>query len=200
MRRLIRAAALAAVIGAVVPATGLAQTGPAEVPPADYAGRQFVDGQGCVFVRAEIGGAVVWAPRLTAERQPLCGFQPTQAAGFGPSVNTPPAIRPDAPPVILDTATVVGTAATVPATLPAGAPAAVAAARPGVPRRSDVLAGKVPVSGVAARGDRPPPGWRPVWDDDRLNPHRGPRTAAGDRAMRGLWTDEVPMTLVGPAP
>jgi hypothetical protein len=36
-------------------------------------------------------------------------------------------------------------------------------------------------------------GFRPAWDDGRLNPHRGPRSAAGDDAMRRIWTDDVPM-------
>lgn len=167
-----------------------AQSGPAEPPPPDFAGRQYIDSQGCAFVRADIGGTVTWAPRLTADRQPLCGFQPTRAAGLGQSTGSLPSIRPDAPPVILDGATVVGTAATA---APAAAPAS---ARPGVPRRSDVHGGKAPVSGAVPSGQRIPRGWRPVWDDDRLNRHRGPRTAAGDAAMRRIWTDDVPMQLV----
>jgi hypothetical protein len=43
-----------------------------------------------------------------------------------------------------------------------------------------------------------PPGYKLVWDDGRLNPNRGPRTAEGDAAMRRLWTDTVPMTLAAP--
>lgn len=41
-----------------------------------------------------------------------------------------------------------------------------------------------------------PPGYTPVWTDDRLNPHRGVRTAAGDAQMRAVWTDSTPMRLV----
>ncbi|WP_114965794.1 SPOR domain-containing protein [Alkalilacustris brevis] len=41
-----------------------------------------------------------------------------------------------------------------------------------------------------------PEGYRPAWNDDRLNPHRGPRTAAGDAQMRRVWTDTVPAQLV----
>lgn len=37
------------------------------------------------------------------------------------------------------------------------------------------------------------PAFRPAWDDGRLNPMRGPRSAAGDAAMRSIWTDGVPM-------
>ncbi len=38
-----------------------------------------------------------------------------------------------------------------------------------------------------------PAGYRPAWDDDRLNPNRGPRTALGDAQMAATWTDELPM-------
>ena len=38
-----------------------------------------------------------------------------------------------------------------------------------------------------------PAGFRRAWDDGRLNPNRGPRTAEGDAAMAKVWTDTVPM-------
>jgi hypothetical protein len=94
--------------------------------------------------------------------------------------------------VILDGATVVGTA-----TARAGVDVTSATPRPGVPRRSDVYTGKFEGRATAV-GRRIPPGYRAVWDDGRLNPHRGPRTAAGDAQMRRLWTDTVPMEGVGP--
>ena len=37
------------------------------------------------------------------------------------------------------------------------------------------------------------PAMRPVWDDGRHNPNRGPRTAEGDAAMLSVWTNDVPM-------
>ncbi|WP_168193187.1 SPOR domain-containing protein [Rhodophyticola sp. CCM32] len=37
-----------------------------------------------------------------------------------------------------------------------------------------------------------PPGYRAAWDDGRLNPNRGPRTAQGDAQMSMVWTDELP--------
>jgi hypothetical protein len=93
--------------------------------------------------------------------------------------------------VILDGASVVETAAVA---APAATP------RPGVPRRSDVYAGKYtrPAASPAVAGQRLPPGYKLVWEDGRLNPNRGPRTAEGDVAMRRLWNETVPMTTAAP--
>ena len=53
--------------------------GPREPPPADFAETQYVDSQGCVFMRAGIGGETVWVARLTPERAMLCGYPPSIA-------------------------------------------------------------------------------------------------------------------------
>lgn len=50
---------------------------PAELPPADYAGQQYVDSKGCMFVRAGTGGKVIWLPRVTREGVPVCGNPPS---------------------------------------------------------------------------------------------------------------------------
>lgn len=40
-----------------------------------------------------------------------------------------------------------------------------------------------------------PRGYERAFRDDRLNPGRGPRTAAGDAQMRRVWTDDVPQRM-----
>lgn len=54
---------------------------PANLPPAEFAGRQFVDARGCVYVRSGYAGRVTWVPRLASpkRRVHLCSkdFPPT---------------------------------------------------------------------------------------------------------------------------
>ena len=61
-------------------APALAWAAPAEPPPADYAGRSFVDSRGCAFQRAVLSGMVLWVARETADGVAVCGKEPTFAA------------------------------------------------------------------------------------------------------------------------
>mgnify|MGYP001799821373 CR=1 FL=1 len=98
---------------------------PAEFPPSSYAGRQYVDSKGCVFIRAGIDNNVTWIPRLTRGRQQVCGFQPSLSASALASVNAPRATAPA-------TTTAAATPAPAPAAAPTPAPAprVVAAPKP----------------------------------------------------------------------
>ena len=83
----------------VVSAQSLASIGgPANLPPAGFTGQQFVDGRGCLFLRAGFGAQVNWVPRVGRDRKPLCGFPPTFGAATAAAVaaNT----VPDAPAVV----------------------------------------------------------------------------------------------------
>lgn len=77
-----------AVSGLLMAASGgaLAQSaavggGPAELPPAGYEPRFYVDSRGCMFIRAGGNGQARWLPQVARDLKPVCGLSPTLAAG-----------------------------------------------------------------------------------------------------------------------
>ncbi len=78
-------------VGGPAQALSMQEAGqPAEVPPADYAGTQFVDSRGCIYLRAGYGGEITWLPRVTRRREVICGQQPSYPA----VTQSPTAARP----------------------------------------------------------------------------------------------------------
>ncbi|MFN3281351.1 MAG: SPOR domain-containing protein [Tabrizicola sp.] len=67
----------AAVIAMAAPALARDPIRPAEVPPPDYAGEQYVDSRGCMFVRAGRAAQVLWIPRVSRDGTPLCDNPPS---------------------------------------------------------------------------------------------------------------------------
>ncbi len=65
--------AVLAILALAAPVLADEPAEPAEMPPAGYAGQQYVDSKGCLFLRAGRVGEVLWVPRVTREGVPLCG-------------------------------------------------------------------------------------------------------------------------------
>ncbi|KGJ20194.1 SPOR domain-containing protein [Paracoccus sanguinis] len=59
-----------------IPAEELADRAPAEAPPPGFTAAQYIDSQGCVFVRTGAG----WAARIARDGSAICGYPPTLSA------------------------------------------------------------------------------------------------------------------------
>lgn len=283
--KLTRLIAIATILGSISLSGLVAQTvspgdQPAEFPPSSFKGKQYVDSNGCVFIRAGIDGDVAWIPRVTRKREGVCGFKPTFAGQVVPSepadqvqaelialddaasapISAPavrpvpaPVRRPDAPPVrvVRQTApapnVVVRTVADAPVRQPriiradAVCPSASELSQQYYsntkypvrcgPQTQPIIANGTMQPSVALptrrsiRAEGPiqvnpqrwiaplhvainnlnttnvtvPPGYRKVWNDDRLNPYRAYQTLEGHRAMQMMWTSTVPRRLINQA-
>ncbi len=139
---------------------------------------------------------VNWVPRVDRSHQVLCGFQPTgtamQTAAVPVTIPTPiiAQSRPSKP-VALPATVTLNPPAPAPEATYAQTPAYVApvvqAAPAPQPLKLVVALTPVPV-GV-------PKGYVNAWQDDRLNPQRGPRSTLGQAQMGLVWDDHTPRRL-----
>lgn len=176
--------AVSAAICALVAGAGAvpAQDGPAETPPSDFVAPQYVDSEGCVFLRAGVEGAVSWVPRVTRDRKPLCGYPPSLSPVVEASPEDAPAVAADATTAAPQADAPAMTAETDPAPA-AGDPAAKAAAKAAI----------ATVAAAVARpeSDRPAKTWkkRTRFPAVRVQPADAAEALALDRLTLG--PDEI---------
>ncbi|WP_439522210.1 hypothetical protein [Marivita sp.] len=179
--------AVALVVSAFLSTSGASAQGlqvgpPAEYPPSGYAGRQYVDSRGCVYVRAGVDGTVNWVPRVSSNRKLICGQTPSLARQQTVTVA-------EAAPVIV-----------TPQRIVRGVPnRTVQAQKYTQPKQRVRVERIVPRHVYESQGDTLPPipkGYQPAWEDDRLNPHRAHMTREGHRATQQVWSNTVPRRLL----
>jgi hypothetical protein len=189
--RLCGAALTACLLQAPLHAQSGAPSGPAGLPPASFQGTQFVDLEGCVYIRAGFGGTVQWVPRVTRDRRQLCGFEPSfPATAAERSAPAPSGVEvitvsgaPERPLVPADD-------------VPGGKAPASTGSAPVVAQEERFLPEHLARERAEARRVRVPAGYRSAWDDDRLNLRRAEQTRRGAAQTDAIWTRTVPRKLV----
>lgn len=180
--------------------------GPVNYPPSSFKGKQFVDNEGCAYVRAGIDGRVNWIPRVSRSRKLLCGLKPTFS---GAEANITSAQIAKAPvqitnPETAEAATPAPVAA--PVSAPVAAPAPQPAAKPAVAKVKPVTPA-APAKAAKARvvdatpTTRPAPKPKPKVQQARLQPapKPAPKPAPQPAPLLRQQTKVAPAPAATPA-
>ncbi len=111
---------------------------PAELPPETFKESQYVDSQGCVFIRAGVDGSVSWIPRVSASRKQICGqtptFEPVEVKQAATGESVVPASTEPVTPSVAEAQVAIPTDVAKVHPKPRPVPAAVATAAPVKPK------------------------------------------------------------------
>jgi len=175
---------------------------PAERPPGSFAGREYVDSAGCVFVRAAVDGVVTWVPRVTRARQPICNGQPSLATARAPepagqaapaqTIPQPPAAT--RAPVDNTPALTAAPAqrATAPSAVPAKRSRTKRVVQPGSrPAPQQTTRPAVQTQAPAARAVIVHDGYERVWMEGRLGGNGTHRTFAEQAQIDVRWSQSA---------
>ena len=132
------------------------QSAPANFPPASFTGAQYVDNDGCAYIRAGSGDVVTWGPRLNPDRSQVCGLAPT----FGATQDQMEVVSTERMPAT-DAAYVVSASARAVSGLG------------WLFGSQTVPASNADPAKLVGEVIRPPAGYVRVWTDGRVNPQRG---------------------------
>ncbi len=202
IRRILNAVCWSALGGAFSAIPLLAQDQsqqPAELPPATYTANQYVDSNGCVFVRVGVDGNTAWVPRAAGDNSLVCGFEPSlNGTSTTEAIARPPAIQPvrRAPkPAARQTSAATSVSATQ-TVLPAEEVVLRRAASGAITAKTRIVPKHVAINRLNTTNVVVPQGYRRVWNDDRLNARRAEQNLEGRAQMLGIWTNTLPRDLL----